>query len=234
MSDPEARLAAFRLADSALPVGTDSVSYAVEQFAAADRVTDADELGELVESYLRRQFGPADLVALRHAHTAADDGDLDRVVAADRRLTATTMAAEFRESSERTGERLLSLQTDLGDDTLLDAYAERVAEDETAAGVPGNYAAVLGAVSAREGVPVREACLLACHEFVTVLLQAPQRRIGISHTDLQRVLDELRPVMTAAVDGSSDRSLDEMEPFAPLVDVLSAEHERADRRLFLS
>ena len=232
MSDGEtASLAAFRLADSALPVGTDSVSYAVEQFAAEDRVTDADDLRDLVETYLRRQFGPGDLVALRHAHEAAagPDPDLSGVVAADRRLTAATTSAEFRESSERTGERLLALQSDLRDDDLLDAYADRLGSD-----APGNYAAVLGVVAAREDVPVREACLVACHEFATALSQAAQRLFGISHTDLQRTVDDLRPAMVDAVDESAGRSLAEMEPFAPLVDVLSARHERADRRLFLS
>nr|WP_276412903.1 hypothetical protein [Halomicroarcula sp. XH51] len=40
--------------------------------------------------------------------------------------------------------------------------------------------------------------------------------------------------VAAAVDDSADRSVAEMAPFAPLVDVLAAEHERADRRLFAS
>lgn len=229
MSEGESTLAAFRLADSALPVGTDSVSYGVEQFVAADRVTDAADLRVLLASYLRRQLGPGDLVALRAAHAAATDGDLSAVVDADRRLTAATTAAEFRESSERTGRRLLSLQADVGDDEFVAAYADRVDAD-----APGNYAVALGVVAAREGVPVREACLLSCHEFATALLGAAQRLLGLGHTDLQRVLADLRPAMVDAVDDSADRTLSEMAPFAPLVDVLSAEHERADRRLFLS
>jgi urease accessory protein len=40
--------------------------------------------------------------------------------------------------------------------------------------------------------------------------------------------------MQAAVEESAGRTLNDMAPFAPLVDVLSAEHERAERRLFLS
>jgi urease accessory protein len=232
MSDRGAStLAAFRLADSALPVGNDSVSYAVEQFVAEGRVSDDGDLRDLVETYLRRQFGPGDLVALRHAREAAagPDPDLPGIVETDRRLTAVTTSAEFRESSERTGERLLALQSDLREDSLLDAYADRLGTD-----APGNYAVVLGTVAAREDVPARETCLLACHELATALSQAAQRLCGISHTDLQRTVDDLRPAMVDAVDDSAGRSLSEMEPFAPLVDVLSAEHERADRRLFLS
>ncbi|WP_415379837.1 urease accessory protein UreF [Halosimplex sp. TS25] len=229
MSD-EATLESLRLADSFLPVGTDSVSYALEQFVAADSVADADDLRDLVSTVLRRQHGRADLVALRAAHAAASGGDPVAVERADRRLTAVTLPAEFRESSERTGNRLLTLQRDLREDDLLERYGEAV----DAGDAPGNYAVALGVVTGLAGVTVREACLLACHEFATAQLAAAQRLLRLGHTDVQRVLDDLRPAMVDAVEESADRSLDDMTPFAPLVDVRSAEHERADRRLFLS
>lgn len=229
MSD-DAALEAFRLADSFLPVGTYTVSYGLEQFAADDRVTDADDLDSLLETYLRRQVGPADLVALRAAHAGARDGDLDAVCAADRRLAAVTLAAEFRESAEQSGQRLLSLQSDLREDDMLASYAERVDSGET----PGNYAVVLGLTAGLAGIGERRACLLCCHGFVTGLLGAAQRLLSLGHTDAQRILDGLRPVMTDAIDDSADRSVDGMTPFAPLVDVLAAEHERAQRRLFAS
>ena len=225
-----ATLESFRLADSFLPVGTYTVSYGLEQFIQDDRVGDAADLEALLSTYLRRQVGPAELVALRAAHAAATDGDLEEVCRADRRLSAVTRAAEFRESAQRSGDRLLSLQTELRDDALLDRYAERVDADEA----PGNYAVVLGVATALSDVPVREACLLCCHGFVTGLLGAAQRLLSLGHTDAQRILDELQPVMTAAVDESADREIDGMTPFAPLVDVLAAEHERAERRLFAS
>ena len=225
-----ATLESFRLADSFLPVGTDSVSYGLEQFVADDRVEDADDLRTLLSTYLRRQHGRADLVALRAAHAAAEDGGLASVREADRRLSATTLPAEFRESSTRTGERLLTLQRDLREADLLERYAAAVDGGDA----PGNYAVVLGVTTALADVPVREACLLACHEFATAQLGAAQRLLRLGHTDVQAVLDDLRPAMVDAVDDSADRSLDDMTPLSPLVDVLSAEHERADRRLFVS
>ncbi|QLH76777.1 urease accessory protein UreF [Halosimplex rubrum] len=229
MSD-EATLESLRLADSFLPVGTDSVSYALEQFVADDAVTGADELRELVGTVLRRQHGRADLVALRAAYAAADEGDLSGIERADRRLTAATLPAEFRESSERTGDRLLTLQRDLRDGDLLASYGAAVDAEEA----PGNYAVVLGTVAALADVPEREACLLACHEFATAQLGAAQRLVRLGSTEVQRVLDELRPAMVDAVEASAEGDVDDMAPFAPLVDVRSAEHERAQRRLFLS
>jgi urease accessory protein len=225
----EATLTSFRLADSFLPVGSYTASYGLEQFVHANDVTDADDLEALLETYLRSLLGPGELVVLRTAHVAAREGDLDGVCEADRRLAATTLAAEFRESATRIGDRLLSLERDLRDDDLLDAYADRVAED-----APGMYPAVVGAVTGRAGVPIHEACLLHCHSFVTGLLGVGQRLLSLGHTDAQRILTTLQPAMAAAVADSADRSLDELTPFAPLIDVASADHERAERRLFMS
>jgi len=226
----DATLEAFRLADSFLPVGTYTVSYGLEQFVQEGRVTDATELATLLETYLRRQMGPGELVALRSAHDGATRGDLDAVLDADERLSAVTLAAEFRESARKSGARLLSLQRGLREDELLERYAERVEREET----PGNYAVVLGLAAGRASIDRRQACLLACHGFVTGLLGAAQRLLSLGHTEAQGVLDDLQPVMIAAVEDSADRSLAQMTPFAPLIDVLAADHERADRRLFVS
>jgi urease accessory protein len=226
----DASLTAYRLADSFLPVGTNSLSYGLEQFVQDGRVTDAEDLEALLATYLRRQLGSADLVALRTAHAAARNGDLDGVCEADRRLGAATLAAEFRESAEQSGARLLSLQRDLRDDALLDAYADRIDSGDAT----GPHPVVLGAVTGVTGVSEREACLLCCHGFATGLLGAAQRLCSLGHTDAQRVLDDLQPVMQEAVEDSATRGLDDLATFTPLVDILSAEHERADRRLFMS
>lgn len=229
MSD-DATLEAYRLADSFLPVGTNSISYGLEQFVQDDRVEDIEDLRALLETYLRNQIGTADLVALRAAHTAAREEDVDGICEADRRLEAVTLAAEFRDSAEQSGARLLTLQRDLHEEPVLDNYADRVNKGEAA----GTYAVVLGAVAGTTGIPVRKACLLCCHGFVTGLLGAAQRLLSIGHTNTQQTLDNLQPQIHDAVSASATLSLDGMTSFAPLIDVLSAEHERADRRLFLS
>ncbi|ELK50617.1 urease accessory protein UreF [Haloferax volcanii] len=225
-----ARLESFRLADSFLPVGTYTASYGLEQFVQENRVEDADDLRALLSTYLKQQVGPCELVALRAAHTAARDGDFDAVCRADRRLTAATLSKEFRKSARQSGSRLLSLQRELRESPLLDEYAEAVdAGDAT-----GNYAVVLGVAAASADIDASEACLLCCHGFVTGLVGAAQRVLSLGHTDAQRILHDLQPVMTEAAADSADRGIDEMSPFAPLIDVLSANHERADRRLFMS
>ena len=223
-------LEALRLADSFLPVGTDSISYGLEQFVQEGRIEDATDLRAVLETYLRNQVGTADLVALRAAHAAAREGDVAGVCDADRRLEAVTLPAEFREGAAGSGARLLSLQRDLRSDPVLDGYADRIDADAA----PGLHPVVFGAVAATAGIDARTACLACCHGFLTGLLGAAQRLLSVGHTATQRVLDELHPTVRAAVAESADRTLDDMSSFTPLVDVLSADHERADRRLFLS
>ncbi len=229
MSD-DPTLGAFRLADSFLPVGTNSLSYGVEQFVQEGRIEDCADLRAILETYLRNQVGTADLVALRAAHAAARDGDVSGVCDADSRLEAVTLPAEFRDSAMQSGARLLSLQRDLRSDPVLDDYADRI----DAGGAPGFHPVVLGAVAGTTEIGAETACLACCHGFLTGLLGAAQRLLSIGHTATQRALDDLHPVIREVVADSADRTLDDMTSFVPLVEVLSAEHERADRRLFLS
>jgi urease accessory protein len=223
-------LAAMQFADSFLPAGSFTASYGLEAFVAAADVEDASDLRALLETYVRRQIGPCEMVALSAAHGAGTEGDLDRLGAVDERLTAVQLPAEFRESATKTGSQLLSLVTETDPADVLDAYDQRV----TAGEAPGNYAVVLGVVGACTGMSARQTAIAQGYAFVRDLLGAAQRVLRLGHTAVQRVLTALRPVLVEAWERNRDRPLTEMTTFAPLVDVASMEHERADRRLFVS
>lgn len=229
-TDPLATVTAFQLADSFLPVGTYTASYGLEQFVESDVVDDAESLQTLLEDYLHQQIGPCDTVVLARAYDAASEGNLDGVVRADRRQESVTLTAEFRESSTKSGGQLLSLMAETEGDEFLAAYRERVDDGDT----PGNYAAVFGAVAARTDIPRQQACLAQGYGFVVGLLGAAQRLMRIGHTDTQRVLHEIKPVIVDVVEACEPRPLGEVRSFAPMVDILSMKHERAERRLFVS
>lgn len=225
-----ATLSALRLSDSFLPVGSFTASYGLEQFVQSGRVEDGDDLRALLESYLRGQVGPCEMVALGCAHEATAAGDPDRVAAVDQRVRAVTLVTELRESSTKSGRRLLELEAETGEDEFVAEYAARVEAGEA----PGNYAVALGTVAAREGIPAREARLLHGYSFCSNLLGVAQRLLRLGHTESQLILRDLRPVVREEEAGARDRSVDDVEPFAPGIDLASMAHERADRRLFMS
>ena len=229
----------LRLADSFLPVGTYTASYGVEQYVNEGRIETAAELGELIEAYLERIVGPADLVALGNAHAATASGADERLRTIDERLQAATLPAEFRESSAKAGSQLLDLLLET-DDGLIDGdgetataaldYAESVADGET----PGMYPVVLGVVTQRSGITRRDACLLNAYAFCTELLGAAQRLGAFGHTAIQRQLSELLPVIEAVCAEYADAELAALSSFGPLAEIMGMNHERADRRLFMS
>ena len=241
-------LTAMRLADSFLPVGTYTASYGIEQYVNEGRVDTAEELGALIEGYLRRIVGPADTVALSNAHRAAAAGSLAGVIEVDERLHAATLPAEFRTSSTKGGHKLLELfrDTDPGlfggdgnggesgspnaSDGILSAYADAVAADET----PGGYPVALCVVTQTAGIDRRTACLVGAYSFVTELLGAAQRLGRFGHTDIQAQLTRLLSVVESVCEQYADSGLDELTSFAPLAETMGMAHERADRRLFMS
>ena len=242
MSDA-AFLTAMRFADSFLPVGTYTASYGVEQYINEGRIDTAEELGALVEGYLRRIVGPADTVALSNAHRSAAAGSLAGVIEADERLHAATLPAEFRASSTKGGQKLLELlrDTDPGlfandatdgerPDGAAAAYADAVAAGEA----PGSYPVALGVLTRTAGIDRPTACLVGAYSFVTELLGAAQRLGRFGHTDIQAQLTELLAVVETVCDRYADSELGELTSFAPLAETMGMAHERADRRLFMS
>ena len=235
-------LTAMRLADSFLPVGTYTASYGIEQYVNEGRVDTADELGALIEGYLRRIVGPADTVALANAHRAAEAGSLAGVIEADERLHAATLPSEFRTSATKGGAKLLELlrETDpelFGGDGNEDApgavvtgYAEAVADGET----PGSYPVALGVVTQAAGIDRLTACLVGAYSFATELLGAAQRLGRFGHTEIQAQLTRLLAVVESVCERYADSELEELASFAPLAETMGMAHERADRRLFMS
>lgn len=237
-------LTAMRLADSFLPVGTYTASYGIEQYVNEGRVDTAEELGELIEGYLRQIIGPADTVALANAHRAAAVSSFDGVIEADELLHAATLPAEFRRSSTKGGHKLLEL---LGDtDPLLfdgagvvesdssDGVAATYADAVEAGETPGTYPVVLGVVAQAAEIDRMAACLVGAYSFVTELLGAAQRLGRFGHTDIQAQLRRLLSIVEAVCSEYADAGLDELTSFSPFAEIMGMAHERADRRLFMS
>ncbi|ARS88797.1 urease accessory protein UreF [Natrarchaeobaculum aegyptiacum] len=248
-TDSAAFLAALRLGDSFLPVGGYTASYGLEQYVNEGRVETATDLRKLLEAYLRRVVGPCETVALANAHAASAAGELETLLAVDERLHAVTMPREFRESSTKAGAKLAELLLEEGsaaadggadvavaadgrleDGDAATGFAAAIAADET----PGNYPVAFGVVAQSRGISRLEACLAHAHAFVTGLLGAAQRLGRFGHTEIQEVLEDLRPVLVEVCEHHVDDDPAAMAAFAPFAEIMGMRHERAGRRLFVS
>ncbi len=225
--EPGAAFAALRLGDSFLPTGGYTASYGLEGFAADDDFG-TDELEELLGSYVRGQVGPCDMVATRAAHRATREAEFDAVERVDERVRAVTLSAEARESASAAGQRLLGLHADLGCEAA-ETYQARVQK-----GAPGNAPVATGVVAAAYDVPPDTAAVLQGYAFLRDQLGAAQRVCRLGHTEAQRILVALKPELLAAAEVAGERDVEDIASFAPEVETHAFEHERAERRLFVS
>lgn len=224
-----ALLNALQLSDTFFPTGLYTLSHGLEAFVQAGLVSKT-EVEALVRDYLENVLGPADGVALSHAHRATEGRDLGRLIEIDRRLFAMKLIREARESSRRVGKRMLTTALKLSPDSLLKDYWGAV----HAGACPGNSAAALGAVAATLGIARRQAMLIELYTFATSILGAAMRLVRLDHEEAQLILAQLRPLMVRVVQENIDKGLQEMRAFAPLIDIMGAVHERARVRLFIS
>ena len=224
-----ALLNALQLSDTFFPTGRYTLSHGLEAFVQAGLVSKT-EVEALVRDYLENVLGPADGVALSHAHRATEGRDLGRLIEIDRRLFAMKLIREARESSRRVGKRMLTTALKLSPDSLLKDYWGAV----DAGACPGNSAAALGAVAATLGIARRQAMLIELYTFATSILGAAMRLVRLDHEEAQLILAQLRPLMIRVVQENIDKGLQEMRAFAPLIDIMGAVHERARVRLFIS
>jgi urease accessory protein len=225
----EAFLSALQISDSLFPTGLYTLSHGFEAFVQAGLASKAD-VEALIQDYLQNVLGPADGVALCHAHRAAEGRDLERLLEIDRRLFAMKLVRELREASRRVGKRILTTAIALAPEPLLADYRAAV----EAGGGPGTAAVALGAAAAILGIPRREALLIELYTFTTSLLGAAMRLVRLDHEEAQLILGRLKPLMVRVAEENMDRSPSEMRAFAPLIDIMGMAHERASIRIFIS
>jgi urease accessory protein len=230
----EARRLAFltslQLSDSFLPVGSYTFSYGLESFVRRGIVTDGNKLKSLLIDYLENQIGPCDMVAVSHAHKATKESDVDRIIEVDKRLFALKLIKETREGSVKSGRQFMNVMIRARDLTALKEFRKAIRKGSAW----GNYATILGMVTALSGTTEKEACLILGYSFAITLLGASMRLARFGHFEIQAILEEVKPVILEVYEKNQMKSLDEMRSFCPYIDLMGMVHERASVRLFSS
>jgi len=227
-----ALLATLQLADSAFPSGAYTLSGGLETLIEEGIVHDAAGMAGCVRARLIGRSARGDLAALVAAHRAASErpADVATVVAIDRRLEASKLAAEERQGSRRVGRRIASEMIRLTASPALVAFVEAIEDGST----PGTAAVSYGVAASALGIPERQAALAAAHAEALGLLAVGVRLGTIGHGDQQRILRDAREDIARAVDIAEATDWRTLTPFAPGLDIAMARHETSLGRLFAS
>lgn len=223
-------LGALQLADSLFPSGRYTLSHGLEMFVEAHRVIDAASLEAVVRDYLTDSLGTCETVAVARVNEEANGGDLDQIVRIDHLVHALRLPSELWSSSARTGRQLIATGRKLMDSPILDLFAEEV----NAGRAIGSHAVVFGIVTAGWNIDARTAVLAELYAYTAGLVGAALRLIRLDHVESQAIIHRLGHDMTFAADTAMGMRVDDMHAFAPMIDIMQMQHERARMRLFAS
>jgi urease accessory protein len=222
-----ARLLQF--GDSMFPIGGFSFSCGLESAVQTGVVNDRATLHAFARTALE-QAARGDGIALVAAHRAAEAGDIEALIAIDRRVFARKASDETRTMSTRMGRKFTEIGVEVVGAPLLRTWLARIAEGAT----PGGYPVALAVNFAAQGLSARAAFLVHHYGLATAILGAALRLMRVSHIDTQTILYDLNAGVDAAYETAAAARLSDMAGFAPLSDILAAVHTKAHVRLFMN
>lgn len=224
-------LTSLQFSDSAFPSGFYTMSHSLEGYSQA-RLVNRGDVHELLADLLVHSVGPGDATALAVAHRAAQRSEWDAVQEVDQRLFASKLNAEMRRASVRSGHQLTDLANEvIGDDgDGIGEYARRV----TARSTPGCQPVATAVIYSHLGVTCERAVASDLFAFAVSFVGAALRLRLTDHRHAQVMLHGIAPTIEAVALDAVDRDLDDLGGCAPVADIMSAQHERAEARLFAS
>jgi urease accessory protein len=215
--------------DSAFPTGAFAHSGALETYTQAEIVLTADDLARLVAVKLENA-ATTDLIVVHSAMSAYRDDDHTQIIHLDRLCSASKIARETCESSEKIGRRMLTSILNLMDDSTLIFYRDEITNGRCV----GHHAVVHGLGCAALAIEQRAALLAFAYALAANQTAASIKLISIGQTQAQAVLGGASEMMAAAVDAALNRTLDDFGSFTPGIDIRAMQHEHLFRRLFIS
>jgi urease accessory protein len=225
--EPAAHYRLMTWLSPAYPVGAFSYSSGIEWAVEAGDIADAESLRRWLEAMLSDGAGINDGIFFCHAHRAATDGD----------DAALVEAAELAAALAPTRERHLETTT-LGrafmEVTCAAWPCPALTKLQALWHGPVAYPIAVGVACAGHAIPL----VPAAHGFLTAVtanwVSAGIRLIPLGHTESQRLLQALEPLVGATAQRALAAGLDDVGSACFRADLASALHETQYTRLFRS
>ena len=225
---PATLLQLMWLASPALPVGGFSYSEALEAAVESQHVTDESQVADWLLAQLQLSLARADLPALTQACAAWKSHDVERIGEINSWLRQTRETAEWRAQAEQMGRSLLDWLRN--GDHAGDPRIATLSGLQPAPLWPTGFA--LAAVLADANS--RETLLAFAWGWAENMVQAAMKAVPLGQAAAQRMLSALAGAIPAAVEHALLLADDRRQAFAPMLAILSAQHETQYSRLFRS
>jgi len=236
MSDAECRSPAPALLrlqswlSPAFPIGSYSYSHGLEWAVEAGQVHDRKSLVDWLGADLCYGSGRNEAIFFHAAWRCAVNDDRATLFELAELAAALRGTSEFALESSQQAAACLGMLRQVWPDRLLDWLAQACCDRH----VQPALAVVLGARSAREGIPARLALPAFLQSWSANLVAAAVRLIPLGQTDGQLAIAELEGSVLTASAQANEATVDDLGSAAFMVDLASMAHETQYTRLFRS
>jgi urease accessory protein len=231
IEDIEKELGELQLSDSFFPTGIFAASNGLEFLFTERKIRNASDLAEIIRVNITQQIGPSDCVALSNTFDEIDKGNFDEVIRTDQVLFSTKSIKENRDASVRSGVQLVKCVCEfIKNDEILSQYQESLIKNKVHGVFPIAFAICCNALQIKK----EKSMIMFLYGFIVMMTGAALRLGLIQHLEGQKIIHELKPVISQTVKEYSNKSLFEMWQFAPQIDIVQMSHEKMDSKMFIT
>ena len=214
------------LASPALPIGGFSYSEGLESAVDSARAATETEASSWLIDQLHLSLARSELPAVAQAIAAWRCDDIARLGELNAWVLQTRESAELRAQTVQMGKSLL--------DWLKNHTTATPAQIAVLATQEPTYPIAFALAASAAQAPVRECLLAYAFGWAENMVQAAIKSVPLGQSAGQRILSAITAQIPAAVDHALTVTDDNRQAFAPMLAILSSQHEVQYSRLFRS
>ncbi|MBK6591465.1 MAG: urease accessory protein UreF [Burkholderiales bacterium] len=214
------------LASPALPIGGFSYSECLEAAVDTARVATESEASAWLVDHLHLSLARSDLPSVAQAIPAWRADDHARISALNAWVLQTRESSELRAQTEQMGRSLL--------EWLRNHTTATPGQIAVLAGQDPTYPIAYALAASSAGAPLRECLLAYAFGWAENMVQAAIKSVPLGQSAGQRILSALTAEIPAAIDNALSIADNDRQAFAPMLAILSSQHEVQYSRLFRS
>lgn len=230
-----------QFADSALPIGSFAFSNGLESAIQMNLVHDEVSLKEFIEVILR-QSTHLDGIYILHAFAAANQSDIERLVALNQSYFSQRVGKEQQLMSSRIGSKLVTLFLEITSSKILsDFMANIVMTPQSSTKLNSSSTPIAPAHPIAHSIVCHELGMTQAQAFAiyqygtaSMILSAAVRLMRIDHYQTQRILFEVSQATDLNYLSISQANINDAMSFAPVYDCLISHHIDTHVRMFMN
>ncbi|WWP00402.1 MAG: urease accessory UreF family protein [Candidatus Dasytiphilus stammeri] len=217
----------IQFADSFLPVGSFSFSNGIETAIQYGVVNDIKTLKDFTYTTLL-QNARGDCRAIRASCIAFQEKNYNLLIDCDLAVFNRKINEENRTMIVRMGKKFIEMAVQIIEEPLLIWWLDLIKKRQTV----GTYPVTQSIIMSILGINIREIIVMYQYGIAIMMLSAALRLMRITHITIQKILYEISNHIEEFCHEAEQGSIENMNNYAPITDILASLHINAFTRLF--